>query len=116
VFFVRLGWKHISSILQKIIMESTSPPLAATSPIDSVDSSASAPVPLCCHRKDETILEPYEYLSKIPGKDVRGILLDAFQIWLQIPQDKLESIKMIISSLHNARSPCSSRIADILSF
>jgi geranylgeranyl diphosphate synthase, type III len=56
-----------------------------------------------CHCKDETILEPYQYLSKIPGKDVRGILLDAFQVWLQIPNDKIERIKMIISSLHNAR-------------
>lgn len=33
-----------------------------------------------CHSKDDTILEPYYYISRTPGKDVRGILVDAFQV------------------------------------
>jgi hypothetical protein len=32
------------------------------------------------HERDETILEPYHYICKTPGKDVRGILVDAFQV------------------------------------
>ncbi len=54
------------------------------------------------HCRDEKCLEPYQYLTQIPGKDVRGLLLDCFQTWLQIPLDKLAAIKEIISSLHNA--------------
>jgi geranylgeranyl diphosphate synthase type 3 len=54
------------------------------------------------HRKDEKCLEPFSYLSKIPGKDVRGSLIDCFQEWLNIPNDKIIIIKDIIASLHNA--------------
>jgi geranylgeranyl diphosphate synthase type 3 len=54
------------------------------------------------HARDESCLEPYSYLSQIPGKDVRGALMDCFQLWLQIPEDKLAAIKEIITSLHNA--------------
>jgi hypothetical protein len=32
------------------------------------------------HDQDDIILEPYYYLSRIPGKDVRGLLVDAFQV------------------------------------
>ena len=39
---------------------------------------------------------------KTPGKDVRGALIDAFNAWLKIPQQKIETIKSIISRLHNA--------------
>ena len=54
------------------------------------------------HVKDEKCLEPFEYLKQIPGKDVRGLLIDCFQGWLQIPPDKLQAIKDIVASLHNA--------------
>ena len=76
-----------------------------THPSDQImafDSSTNTSAPFT-HIKDDTILQPYQYLSSIPGKDVRGILLDAFQVWLSIPVEKLERIKLIISSLHNAR-------------
>lgn len=52
--------------------------------------------------KESIIMEPYEYLLQNPGKNVRNLLIDAFQLWLQIPEDKLELIKAIISKLHNA--------------
>lgn len=48
------------------------------------------------------LLEPYAYLKQIPGKDVRGHLIDCFQAWLQIPEEKVAAIKDIIDSLHNA--------------
>lgn len=54
------------------------------------------------HRQDNSILEPFLYLNSVPGKDVRGCLMDCFQDWLQIPHEKLEIIKEIIASLHNA--------------
>ena len=45
------------------------------------------------HDIDEAILEPYKYLSSVPGKDVRSKLIDCFQQWLQIDAAKLEIIK-----------------------
>lgn len=48
------------------------------------------------------LLEPYNYLKQIPGKDVRGHLIDAFNVWLQIPEERIDSIKKIIDALHNA--------------
>lgn len=44
----------------------------------------------------------FSKITRIPGKDVRGILVDSFQEWLNIPTDKLEEIKTIITTLHNA--------------
>ena len=54
------------------------------------------------HARDEAVLEPFRYLSQIPGKDVRGMLIDCFQAWLRIPEDKISVIKEIVASLHNA--------------
>jgi geranylgeranyl diphosphate synthase type 3 len=54
------------------------------------------------HEKDVKCLEPYYYLSGIPGKDVRGSLIDCFQKWLHIGEEKIAVIKEIIASLHNA--------------
>ena len=54
------------------------------------------------HEVDERCLEPFDYLSKIPGKDVRGSLIDCFQQWLCIDSCTISTIKDIVASLHNA--------------
>ena len=54
------------------------------------------------HAVDASILEPFAYISETPGKDVRGALIDAFNVWLKIPPAKVTQIKSIISRLHNA--------------
>ena len=46
------------------------------------------------HVKDEKIMEPYLYLGQILGKNVRGILIDCFQEWISIPEEKMEIIKV----------------------
>ncbi len=56
----------------------------------------------CTHLRDKQCLEPFAYLNQIPGKDIRGALIDCFNEWLQLPNDKIVIIKEIISSLHNA--------------
>ncbi|RQM19119.1 hypothetical protein B5M09_007807, partial [Aphanomyces astaci] len=48
------------------------------------------------------LLEPWNYIRGMPQKNVRAILVDAFQLWLQIPPDKITTIKEIIGSLHDA--------------
>ncbi|KAJ1461909.1 isoprenoid synthase domain-containing protein [Pelagophyceae sp. CCMP2097] len=54
------------------------------------------------HRVDDSILEPYKYISETPGKDIRGQLIDAFNQWLEIPPAGIDSVKSIVSQLHNA--------------
>ena len=51
---------------------------------------------------DTTLLEAFEYISQVPGKDVRGQLIDAFQVWFRIPEDRVSTIKKLIGELHNA--------------
>ncbi|KAJ5332659.1 FAD/NAD(P)-binding domain-containing protein [Penicillium brevicompactum] len=48
------------------------------------------------------VLRPVDYLLSIPGKDIRGKLIDAFNEWLQVPPEKLAIIKGIIDMLHTA--------------
>ena len=37
-----------------------------------------------------------------PGKNIRSSLLDAFNVWLQVPEKPLKLISEVISMLHNA--------------
>ncbi|KAH7151412.1 isoprenoid synthase domain-containing protein [Fusarium sp. MPI-SDFR-AT-0072] len=53
-------------------------------------------------RHEEIIRAPLTYLLDLPGKDVRGKMISAFNQWLKIPEDKLNVIKRIIMLLHNA--------------
>lgn len=48
------------------------------------------------------ILEPYEYIRELPGKNVRGKLVDAFQLWLNVVPDTSKAIKTIVNGLHDA--------------
>ena len=54
------------------------------------------------HEVDDLLLEPFRYLQQAPGKNVRGQLIDAFQIWLDIPTDAVEVTKRVVEFLHNA--------------
>ena len=54
------------------------------------------------HAVDDACLAPFHYISETPGKDVRGALIDAFNQWLEIPSDKVDAIKSVVSRLHNA--------------
>jgi len=54
------------------------------------------------HQVDEKVLEPYRYLCDVPGKNVRGQLVDAFNLWFKIPSEKVKAIKETIGSLHTA--------------
>ena len=50
----------------------------------------------------QILLEPYEYLISNPGKDVRSKMIDAFNVWLQVPEDDLLIITKVIGMLHSA--------------
>ena len=55
------------------------------------------------HNPDPLLLEPFTYINSFAGKDIRGKLIDCFQLWLQVESpDILQSIKDIVGDLHNA--------------
>ncbi|KAI9308225.1 geranylgeranyl pyrophosphate synthase [Cunninghamella echinulata] len=51
---------------------------------------------------DDILLEPFQYLCAYPGKDVRSKMIEAFNLWLQVPSDKLVIITRVIEMLHSA--------------
>lgn len=53
-------------------------------------------------RMEEILQEPYQYITQVPGKDVRSKLIHAFNKWLRIPEEKLSIIKEVTKILHNA--------------
>lgn len=71
--------------------------------------SSPPPLPtpsLLPHKQDPALLESFRYVNSMPGKNVRGRMIDCFQLWLGIDTgskpEVLESIKAIIGDLHNA--------------
>jgi len=53
--------------------------------------------------KRHIVYEPFDYLvENTKGKNIRGKLIDAFNIWLKVPESEIVIIKEIISKLHNA--------------
>lgn len=51
---------------------------------------------------EQILLEPYLYIAKVPGKEIRTLLIDAFNFWLGIPKDKADLVKEVTKILHNA--------------
>ncbi|KAJ3294123.1 Geranylgeranyl pyrophosphate synthase [Borealophlyctis nickersoniae] len=51
---------------------------------------------------DKVLLEPYLYLCDHPGKEIRSKLIEAFGLWLQVPKDKLDTIRSVVEMLHTA--------------
>ena len=52
--------------------------------------------------QDEILLEPFTYLLRKKGKDIRPKLLKAFNVWLKVPDEKVKLIGDIIQMLHNS--------------
>ncbi|OCF55052.1 geranylgeranyl diphosphate synthase, type III [Kwoniella mangroviensis CBS 10435] len=58
--------------------------------------------PVWSDTQERTLLEPYTYISANPGKEFRGKLIDAFNIWLKVPEEDLKVVTRIVRMLHNA--------------
>jgi geranylgeranyl pyrophosphate synthase len=51
---------------------------------------------------ESLLLEPFRYLERSAGKNLRVKLMDAFNAWLEVPDDVLTKIKDVVQMLHNA--------------
>lgn len=54
------------------------------------------------HLNRSALLAPCEYIKSLPSKGIRSSLIDALNVWLQVPEKKLVIIKNIIEVLHNS--------------
>ncbi|OAD55868.1 Geranylgeranyl pyrophosphate synthase [Eufriesea mexicana] len=52
--------------------------------------------------EDKILLEPFSYILRVPGKQIRAKLAHAFNYWLKIPQDKFRNVGDIIQLLHTS--------------
>ncbi|KAJ3664466.1 hypothetical protein Zmor_000029 [Zophobas morio] len=52
--------------------------------------------------QDEKLLQPFTYILQNPGKNIRFKLAQAFNHWLNIPEDKLKMIGEIVEMMHNS--------------
>lgn len=55
---------------------------------------------------ERKLLEPYAYVRSLPGKNVRGQLIGAFQKWIGAPAAALDVIHRVVDELHNASLMC----------
>ncbi|KAK0200952.1 isoprenoid synthase domain-containing protein [Desarmillaria ectypa] len=53
-------------------------------------------------RHETELLEPFTFITSNPGKDMRSRLIEAFNIWLNVPEEKTKVISRIVNMLHNA--------------
>ncbi|KAG2153146.1 isoprenoid synthase domain-containing protein [Suillus clintonianus] len=51
---------------------------------------------------ESLILEPFTYITSNPGKEIRTLLIEAFNEWLAVPNDQLKVIDHVVQMLHNA--------------
>ncbi|CAO3597065.1 unnamed protein product [Absidia cylindrospora] len=52
--------------------------------------------------KESILLEPFHYLCAHPGKDIRSKMIEAFDLWLKVPEKDLKVITRVIEMLHSA--------------
>ncbi|KAI0800350.1 terpenoid synthase [Fomes fomentarius] len=51
---------------------------------------------------ESALLEPFTHIYSVPGKEIRGQMIEAFNLWLNVPADKLKIISKVVSMLHTA--------------
>ncbi|KAJ5301085.1 uncharacterized protein N7443_006087, partial [Penicillium atrosanguineum] len=50
----------------------------------------------------ELLLAPFEYISSLPSKGVREVLIDALNVWMGLPDRNVKTIKSIAQKLHSS--------------
>jgi len=53
-------------------------------------------------QNEAALLEPFTYITSNPGKEIRVIMIAAFNRWLKVPEDKLKVIARVVNMLHSA--------------
>lgn len=75
---------------------------SSDTPVDLYTRSALDTTRSWSAEKEKILLEPYDYMLEHPGKDIRQQLIAAFNSWLHVPAEALETITKVVSQLHLA--------------
>ena len=67
-----------------------------------VSSATSLRKPFYEREIPKAILEPFQFITSDPSKEIRGKLIEAFNLWLDLPESKLKVIAKIVNMLHAA--------------
>ena len=54
------------------------------------------------HLDASALLAPCNYIESLPSKGFRMSLIEALNVWLQVPEKELKVIKKVVEMLHNA--------------
>ena len=65
-------------------------------------SSPSVGEPKWSQANESLVLEPFTYITSNTAKEVRTLLVQAFNIWLAVPSESLEIIDHVVQMLHTA--------------
>ncbi|KAI0861471.1 isoprenoid synthase domain-containing protein [Xylaria cubensis] len=87
-------------VSQKSVQESTQP--AESSSSSTEDEMESGNGWTWTAQKEKIILSPYDYIASEPGKEFRTLLLNAFNVWLEVPQEDLAIITKVVRMLHTS--------------
>ena len=66
--------------------------------------------------QERTLLEPYTYIADTGGKEIRSKLIDAFNLWLKVPETDLDVIRRVVRMLHNASLLCVHHVEQVRAF
>lgn len=85
--------------LQKSASETSQPSTSEQPTKDVMDSGNGW---IWTAQKEKIILSPYDYIASEPGKEFRTLLLNAFNAWLEVPQESLNVITKVVRMLHTS--------------
>ncbi|TRX97160.1 hypothetical protein FHL15_001954 [Xylaria flabelliformis] len=80
-------------------MASTNPPDPARYATEDFDYTARR---TWTDQKEEAVSAPYNYLFNQQGKDFRTSMINAFNVWLEVPKEALDIIARVVAMLHTA--------------
>ncbi|TFK68466.1 terpenoid synthase [Pluteus cervinus] len=58
--------------------------------------------PTWSEKNEAALLEPFTFVTSSPGKEIRGKLIEAFNLWLNVPEAKVKVIAKLVNMLHAA--------------
>jgi len=53
-------------------------------------------------KNEAALLEPFTYISSAPGKEIRTLMIQAFNTWLNVPAEQLGIIAKLVNMMHSA--------------
>lgn len=53
-------------------------------------------------KNEAALLEPFKYISSAPGKEIRTRMIQAFNLWLNVPAEQLSIIASLVNMIHSA--------------